>query len=457
MPPRPSDTRNDLISGSLWISIWRISWPIVLIMLLNFSVGVVDVYVAGLIGPEVQAAVGFISQIYFFVVIVANAISIGTLAVISRAVGSRNWERAIEVARQSLIFSFFVAIGIMLMGFVFSREIVVLAGLPEGITRLSERLFRIFAAALAANYVLIVSNAVFRASGEVRRPLFTMAIVSAVNIAGNFLFVFGAGPFPGMGPAGIAVAAAVSLASGMAVNLVQLKGGQWESFYRGSWRLSKETLQLIVALGWPAALLQIAWNAGTIVLYNILARFGDASVTALASITNGLRIEAIVYLPAFALNMASSVLVGQSLGASDPDRAERVGWRIAKAGVLLVCAMSVVIFAWADRFSSLVASDPAVREETARYLRINMVSEPFMALSAALGGGLQGAGDTKGAMWVIVLSMWIVRLPLAYLFGLTLGLGATGVWVSMVISMALQGSLMAARFRRGGWKDLKVG
>lgn len=413
-------------------------------------------YVAGLIGSQVQAAVGFITQIYFFVVIVANAISIGTLAVVSRAVGSGNRERAVEVARQSLIFSVVVAVGIMSVGLLFSREIVTLAGFPADIAPLSERLFRIFASALAANYVLIVTNAVFRASGEVKRPLFTMTVVSGVNVAGNFLFVFGAGPFPGMGPAGIALAAAVSLASGMVVNLVQLTGGWWTAFYRGPWKLSVETLRLVVTLGWPAALLQIAWSAGTIVLYNVLARLGDESITALASITNGLRIEAIVYLPAFALNMASSVLVGQNLGASDPERAERVGWRIAKAGVALVSVMSVVMFVWADRLSSLLTADPAVRDETTRYVRINMVSEPFMALSAALGGGLQGAGDTRGAMWVIVLSMWVVRLPLAYLLGLNLGFGATGVWTSMVVSMALQGTLMAAQFRRGRWKVLKV-
>jgi putative MATE family efflux protein len=216
--------------------------------------------------------------------------------------------------------------------------------------------------------------------------------------------------------------------------------------------MAPETIRKVITFGWPAAVLQIAWNAGTIVLYHILGRLGQGSVTALAAITNGLRIEAVIYLPAFALNMAASVLVGQNLGAARPARAEKVGWRIAQAGVLLMSFMAVIIFIWAERFASLVTNDPLVLDETARYLRINMLSEPFMAISSVLGGGLQGAGDSRGAMWVIVIAMWFIRLPLAYLLTLVLGYGATGAWVAMISSMMVQGLLMAMRFRKGKWK-----
>jgi Na+-driven multidrug efflux pump len=103
-----------------------------------------------------------------------------------------------------------------------------------------------------------------------------------------------------------------------------------------------------------------------------------------------------------------------------------------------------------------LAKETAVLEETTRYLRINMISEPFMALSLILGGGLQGAGDTRGTMWVIIVGMWLIRLPLAYFLGIILGYGATGVWVAMVTSMTCQGVLMAQRFGRGRWKEMKL-
>ena len=215
-------------------------------------------------------------------------------------------------------------------------------------------------------------------------------------------------------------------------------------------------LRQIVRIGWPAALLQVAWNAGSIVLYNILGRLGEASITALAAIANGLRIEGMIFLPAFALHMAASVLIGQNLGAGNPERAERMGWRLAATGVVLMSLMAVAIFIRAEAFAALVAQDPAVVAETARYLRYNMLAQPFIALSLALGGGLQGAGDTRGTMGVIVTAMWLIRLPLAWLLALFLGFGAAGVWAAMVASMTFQGVFMARRFHGGRWKQLKL-
>jgi MATE family multidrug resistance protein len=446
----------NLTIGNLWENIWRTSWPMFLIMIFSFLVGFTDVYVAGFIGPEVQAAVGFVSQLYFLVTIVANAISIGTLALVSRAVGSGDHKKAIEIARQSLLLSIVVASGVTFACFFFYREIISFAGFPEGTREMAERFLRIFALSLGPNYILIISSAVFRASGEVKKPLLTMFLVSLINIAGDFALVFGIFPFPEMGYIGIAISTAASITAGMAFSLGLFSVGWWRSFYSRPWTLSYNVVLKIVRIGWPAAMLQIAWNAGTIVLYNILGRLGPASIPALASITNGLRIEAVIYLPAFALNMAASVLVGQNIGAGSADRAARAGWKIAQAGVLFISLMAVPIFIWAGQFASLLTRDPAVLAETARYLRFNMLSEPFMALSAILGGGLQGAGDTRGTMWVIIISMWFIRLPLAYSLALVTGHGATGVWIAMIASMAFQGMLMSLRFQQGHWKKLGV-
>jgi MATE family multidrug resistance protein len=447
---------TEITSGNLWSNIWDMSWPMLLVMLFNFFVGFADVYVAGFIGPGVQAAVGFVSQFYFLVIIVANGISIGTLALVARAIGTGDMERALEISRQSVFFSALVALAITVPGVVFYRQFVALAGFPPEIGQIAQNFLRIFALSIGPNYLLIISNAVFRASGEVKKPLLTMFVVSFINILGDFFLVFGIFPFPRAGYIGIAISTASSVTIGMCINLFFFAGGSWKSFYRRPWRLSCNSIRRIVSFGWPAALLQVAWNAGTILLYAILSKLDKESIPALAAITNGLRIEAIIYLPAFALNMAASVLVGQNLGAKNPERAEKVGWTITRAGIVLVSVMAFIIFIWANGISAMVTKSPLVVTETVRYLRINMLSEPFMAMSSILGGGLQGAGDTRGAMWVIIVAMWLVRLPLAYVFALILHCGATGVWVAMIVSMMLQGILMALRYRGGRWKEVEV-
>jgi putative MATE family efflux protein len=411
----------DVTKGNIWAGIWKLSWPMLLIMIFSFFVGFTDVYVAGFISPNVQAAVGFVTQIYFLVVIVANAIGIGTLALISRAIGAGETQKAVDIAKQSLILSFLIAVALTVVCLLFYRGIISLAGFPLPIRDIAETFIKVFAFALGPNYVLIISNAIFRASAEVNKPLITMFILCLTNILLDFFLVFGIPPFPRLGYAGIAYSTAISTVLGTIINLFFLGiSTRWRPVFSNPLTLSFKTIKVILNIGWPAAFLQIAWNMTSIILYNILGRLKESSITALASITNGLRIEAIIFLPAFALNMAASVIIGQNLGAGDP------------------------------------TGEPAVIAETVRYLRFNMLSEPFMALSTVMGGGLQGAGDTKGPMWVIIISMWLIRLPLASSLSFMMGFGASGVWAAMLVSMICQGVMMAWWFQRGRWKKLKL-
>jgi MATE family multidrug resistance protein len=447
---------NPIVGGETWETMWRLSWPMLLIMVFNFLVGFTDIYVAGLIGRDVQAAIGYVAQLYFLFIIVGNAISIGTVALVSRAFGALAYEKASEYVKQSLIFGLIVSLVLMVIGVLFHGPIVKIAGFPPQIRTIAETFLVIFYFALGSNYLLIISNGIFRASGEVKKPLLTMLVFCIINIILDFALVFGFGPLPALDYPGIGYATAVSATVSMVVNCIFFTSGRWRKLLGKGWGLQGRTILLIARLGWPAGLLQIAWNAGSIILYHILAQLGSGSIIALASITNGLRIEAIIFMPAFAMNMAASVLVGQNLGAGNPRRAAQLGWKLALSAMVALSLISCIIFIFAEFFASLLARDMSVLAETARYLRVNMFSEPFMALSLVLGGALQGAGDTKGNMWVIIFCMWIIRLPLAYLMAIMLGLGAFGVWLAMVASMVAQGLLMAYRFQRGKWKTMEV-
>jgi MATE family multidrug resistance protein len=447
---------NPITAGNTWSAMWRLSWPMLLIMFFNFLVGFTDIYVAGLISRDVQAAIGYVSQLYFLFIIVGNAISIGTVALVSRAFGALAFEKASEYVKQSLIFGLIISLMLMAVGLLFHVPIVKIAGFPPQIRTIAETFLVIFSFALGSNYLLIISNGIFRASGEVKKPLLTMFVFCVINIILDFALVFGFGPLPALGYPGIGYATAASATVSMVVNLAFFTTGRWRKLLRKGWGIQGETILLIARLGWPAFMLQVAWNAGSIVLYHILSRLGSESITALASITNGLRIEAIIFMPAFAMNMAASVLVGQNLGAGNPRRATQLGWKIALSAMAVLSLVSCIIFIFAEFFASLLSRDLSVLAETARYLRVNMFSEPFMALSLVLGGALQGAGDTRGNMWVIIFCMWIIRLPLAFLMAIMLGLGAFGVWLAMVASMTVQGLLMAYRFHRGKWKALRI-
>ncbi len=153
----------NLTAGSTWKNIWHMSWSMLLVMFFNFLVGLTDIYVAGFIGPEVQAVVGFVSELYFFIIIVANAISIGTVALVSRAVGAGNIDDARSAARQSLFFVVICAIALSAAGLLFHEKIISIASFPEDVRRITGEFFTIYALALLPNCIVIVSNAIFRA------------------------------------------------------------------------------------------------------------------------------------------------------------------------------------------------------------------------------------------------------------------------------------------------------
>ena len=149
---------NPITGGNTWNAIWRLTWPMLIIMFLNFLVGFTDIYVAGLISGDVQAAIGYVSQLYFLFIIVANAISIGTVALVSRAFGALAFEKVSEYAKQSLIFGLVVSLMLMTFGLLFYAPTVKIAGFPSQIRTMAETFLVIFSFALGANYLLIISS-----------------------------------------------------------------------------------------------------------------------------------------------------------------------------------------------------------------------------------------------------------------------------------------------------------
>jgi Na+-driven multidrug efflux pump len=187
------------------------------------------------------------------------------------------------------------------------------------------------------------------------------------------------------------------------------------------------------------------------VLYLLISELPKNSVEVLAALTAGLRIEAAIYLPAFAFNMANAVIVGNVLGEKKEEEAYMSGLVTALVGVCIVAFMALLVVLNARWISVFLSTDPIVRAETVRYIYISMISEPFMALGLILGGGIIGAGDTRSVMIRVVLSVWLIRLPLVYLSVIVFGFGPVSVWWCMNISQFIQCGLLYRRYARKDW------
>ncbi|MDQ7783653.1 MAG: MATE family efflux transporter [Desulfomonilaceae bacterium] len=430
---------------------WSMGWPMILIMFFHFSIGMADVYVAGYLGTNVLAAVGYVGQLYWTLLIVANGITVGAVSMISQAYGANSSEGVSRVTAHSLVLGIAISGVLTAFALAFPSSIVRIAGMPGDIRDIAEDFIRIFSLVLIPTYVMVITSGVLRASGRIHVAMINSLVASVVNIAGDLILGFGWGPIPALGYKGIAWATAAGTTLGMVLNLVFILRGP--SGLRLSCLLHPlpRCMKNLARLGVPSALQQTAWNAGTLVVYFLVGQLRGGEITALAAMTAGVRIEALIFLPIFALNMACAVLTGNKLGAGD-EAGARYGAKVVAALSLTIILLPVVaVFVFAPQISSWLTQDRAVIDEMVRYLRINMVGMPFLAIGISLSGALQGAGDTMATMRIVFTGMWLFRIPFILAIIHVFRFSATGVWWAMTLSMILMCGLLANRFRGDTW------
>ena len=416
---------------------WSVSWPMTVIMLFEFLIGITDVYIAGRVSKEVQATYGFVFQLYFIFIVIANALTVGTVSVVSRLFTSGQKDELNQAVYSSLATTAVAGIVLAVGGIFLTPLIISVMNIPAELKRFVLPFVRIYAIGLIFHYLLINSNGVLRSCNMIKKSLKTMSLVCLCNIGFNFFYVF----HTPLGYRGIAAATASSVFIGSIVNLIQIR-----TIINNERTYSKAIVRRIINIGWPMGLNQALWQVGSMVLFLILSALPENRVEVLAALTTGLRIESAIFLPAFAFNMANAVIIGNLLGQTKQDEAFRSGLVTATIGVLIVTGLVIAVIVNARWIASLLSHNEIVTRECVTYLYISLLSEPVMAWGIILGGGLSGAGDTRSVLLRVALSVWLVRIPLSYLFVVVLGYGATSVWWSMNVSQLVQAFFLSKRY-----------
>jgi MATE family multidrug resistance protein len=421
---------------------WSVAWPMTLIMFFEFLIGLTDIYVAGRLGKEVQAAYGFVIQLYFVFIIVGNALSMGAVSVVSRLFTSNDREGLTESVYSTIVTTIGVGIVLGVVGVMVTPSIIHIVNIPAPLKPLAVPLGRIYAAGIVFHYVLINTNGILRACKRIRSSLKTMAIVCCCNVILNFYITFETS----IGFAGIALSTAISVCVGSLLNIRHVR-----PLIADARKYSVSTMKRIVNIAWPMGLLQALWQLNSMVIFLILSALPRHSVETLAALAAGLRIESAIFLPAMAFNMANAVIVGNLLGENRKEDAFRGGLITALMGVIVVTFLTALVVLNARWIAPFLSNNSIVIAESITYIYIVMMCEPFTALWMALGGGLNGAGDTRGVMLIVGLVVWLVRVPLIYIFVVLLGFGAVSVWWSMNLSQFLMALFVTRRYWRKEW------
>lgn len=446
--------------GQLRREIMELAWPAVIENLLVMSVGIADTAMVGRLGPASLAAVDLANRLVMFALAVFSAILIGTTAVVARSIGAGDTKTANQALRQALIMVTALSLPFIILGTIYARNclsfMMVLQESPDlAVIDAGAQYMQITIPFMLCALLMMTINSCLRGAGDTRTPMVVTGISNVVNIIGNYFLIFGKGPFPAMGVAGAAWSTNLARLVGAVLVVKAVYGGRGRlslSIHE-RFRIDLGIMRRILRVGFPAAIEQGLMRSAQLVYSMIVAGMDTVSIAAHAV---ALTAESISFMPGAGFSLAATTLVGQSLGAGNPERAERSGYESGKMATLIMSSMGVLFFIFPRFFVGLFSKDPDVIELASQCLRLVAISQPALAWVMTIAGGLRGVGDTRWVMIITVLGFWGVRVTLAYALALSAGWGLIGAWVGMVVDLIIRSILLVLRFRQGGWKDLEV-
>jgi putative MATE family efflux protein len=437
--------------------VFNLAWPVIVEQLLQTAVGVVDLLMVSRLGAAAIAGVGVSVQVLFVIFAGIAAIATGTTVLVARFIGAGQRSDAAKVVKQSILLGTLLGVFLAVVGIPLAKPLVAALGAgPDVVEAGGVYLQIVFLSGVPLTLVFVL-GAAMRGAGDSRTPMLVAVGINVVNVVVAAVLIFGLLGFPALGVAGSAWGAAAGRLAGTVAMLVLLVrgvgAGSLRLVGRYGWRPDVPLIRRLGRIGLPSMGEQLSRSLGMLVFGTIVISLGTA-VFAAQRIT--FNILSLSFLPGFGFSMAATALTGQALGAHLPDRARRATWFSVRSAVVWMGTMGVLFFFAAPLFMRLFTDDPEIVGVGEAALRVLAFGQPQVALALVLAGGLRGAGDTRFPMLITSVSMWLVRLPLAWYFVVHLGWGLPGAYASFIFGSTLEAIAVYVRYRAGAWQRTSV-
>ena len=446
--------RKDLTSGSVWRHILCLSIPATAEQGLFGASALVHAYWMGQVPGMAIAAVTMGTALRLALISPMMGLSAGGMAVVARNVGAGEQEQADHAVMQCLLLVVALVLPISIVGQVFSPVFLRWMGAEGPLLDDALTYLRIVFGGLLFMEMLPTMNGVIRGAGH---PEFTLRINTVyviVMLTIESVLVLGVGPFPKLGVAAAGWATVLASASGVAAQLVTLARG------RAGVRIhlrhavpDRHMMGRILRLAFPTALQRFSPNIANALLLRLVGGLGPSVLTAYSVVAT---IFGLMQSTSMGISASTAAMVGQNLGAQQPERAERA----AKIGTLLALSSALVLSGAVNALPlaclRLFNQTPDVVAVALVALRFTLLTGTATAWSTVVGGALIGAGDTVSPMVVSILSMWGVQLPAAWALAYGARIGPAGLWAGLALGYMVAAIAMQLRFRRGHWKTVRV-
>jgi putative MATE family efflux protein len=440
--------------GPIGRGIVLLAVPMVLEMVMESIFVVCDVFFVSKLGPDAVATVGLTESMLAIVYTLAIGLSIGATATVARRIGEGDRDGAARTAVQIVALGLVVSAVIGVLGVVFAPSLLALMGASPGVIASGSSFTRVMLGGNASVMLLFLINAIFRGAGDAAIAMRVLWLANAINIVLGPLLIFGPGPLPALGVTGAAIATTVGRGTGALYAFSRLlHPGARVRLARRHFHLDASVMLRLVRLSGSGTFQVFVGTASWIALVRIISSFGSV---ALAGYTIGLRIVLFALLPSWGLSNAAATMVGQSLGAGKPERAERAVWVAARYNMYFLGAAGLLFVIFATPIIRLFTSEPEVVKHGADALRVVSAGYLFYAYGMVLTQSFNGAGDTWTPTWINLFCFWLWEIPLAYVLAIWLGMGPYGVYLAITIAFSTLAVVSALLFKRGRWKTRAV-
>jgi len=437
----------------------RLAWPAIISQVLASAVSLIDIAMLGRLGTDALAAVGYTSQFFQLAQAALLALSVACVALMARALGAGEPDRARGAFAASLVLALASAVVICLVTVGLPRQLLGLLNADPGVIDRAVPYFRLTLGSTIFLAVALTVESAFRSARNTTTPLLIAGVITGVKLALNFLLIFGAYGFPRLELVGAGLATLGSQLVGVALFVrASRRRDRPESpavrLSRADFANVRAFLPETARVSWPALGERVLLNSALLIYFWVLSDYGPVAI---AAYTIGVRLLSFSWIPGVGISIAASTLVGQALGAGDARLAARAGWRAARLSLLVSLALFVVFALLRKTLAEGFTDDAEVIAALEPFMLLLGIAQPFLGVHFTLAGALRGAGDTITPLWSATLGNWIFRVPLALLVAKVFHADVVWVWATVVFDHVTRAIWLAWAFKRERWaKNLGV-
>ena len=447
-------SRQDFTTGGLNRAILLLAIPMVMEMVLESLFAVVDVFWVARLGSNAVATLGLTESMESLVFAIAMGLSLSTTAMVARRTGEKDPEAAAVAGVQAILLGAGVSILVGVPCFILAPRLLHLMGASPAIVATGSGYARIYMGGSGVIMLLFLNNAIFRGAGDAAIAMRLLWVSNIINLVLDPCLIFGVGPFPRLGVTGAALATFTGRGIGVLYQFYRLlKGTERVRVLGRQIRLDAGVMLRLVRVSLNGILQFAIAHVSWIGLVRIISLFGSA---ALAGYTVAIRIVIFAILPSWGLSNAAATLVGQNLGAKQPERAEKSVWLTGVYNMIFLGSIGIVFITCTQPIIRLFTHDPAVVPLAVSCLRILSCGNICYAFGMVMLQAFNGAGDTRTPTIVNFFAYWLLEIPVAYVLAVPMGLKSKGAFLSILIAESAIAVVSAVLFRCGKWKGQSI-